>query len=105
MKGLDMVPWQSDIWKKRFPNIEKYLAWDVKTEQIFPHFNDISNNLIVNHKPIDINFDYADNRFENNIENNNIFENMDKDTLENYCEKILPLTYKEFKRRLDGCSV
>lgn len=105
MKGLDMVPWQSDIWKKRFPNIEKYLAWDVKTEQIFPHFNDISNNLIVNHKPIDINFDYADNRFENNIENNNIFENMDKDTLENYCEKILPLTYKEFKRRLDECSV
>ncbi len=104
LKGLALVPWQSEIWKKRFPNIETYLSWDVKTEQVLPHFNDISNNVIVNHKPIDINFDYADERLKNHIDDNRIFESLDRQEIENFCKELLPETFKKFETRLKECS-
>ena len=67
---LDKVPWESELWRERYPHIAEYLTWDPEHEQRFPHYCEISNNIIVNHKPIDINFAAIDSRYKNKIKNN-----------------------------------
>ncbi|MBQ2915374.1 MAG: right-handed parallel beta-helix repeat-containing protein [Clostridia bacterium] len=67
---LDKVPWESDLWRERYPHIAEYLTWDPEHEQRFPHYCEISNNIIINHKPIDINFEAFESRNRNIIKNN-----------------------------------
>ena len=67
---LAKVPWESDLWRERYPHIAEYLTWDPEHEQRFPHYCDISNNIIVNHKPIDINFAACESRNRNIVKNN-----------------------------------
>lgn len=69
-QGLSAVPWESDIWRGKYPHIAEYLTWDPEHEQRFPHYGDISENIIINHKRIDINFAAFDGRFRNRIKNN-----------------------------------
>ncbi len=67
---LDKVPWESDLWRERYPHIAEYLTWDPEHEQRFPHYCDISNNIIINHKPIDILFAANLYHFKNIVKNN-----------------------------------
>ncbi len=67
---LAKVPWESDLWRERYPHIAEYLTWDPEHEQRFPHYCEISNNIIINHKPIDINFEAFESRNRNIIKNN-----------------------------------
>ena len=67
---LDRVPWKSDLWRERYPHIAEYLTWDPQHEQRYPHYCDISNNIIINHKPIDINFAAQESRYRNIVKNN-----------------------------------
>ena len=89
-KRLREVPWQSEIWKKAYPQIEKYLSWDIEKEQRFPHYANISGNVIICHKPIEINFAWDHPLFENTMENNIVLEEKPSDDLAYLCEKWLP---------------
>ena len=67
------VEWQNDIWKEKYPHLEEYFTWDPEKEQSMPHYCDISSNMIINHKKIDIRHfncyeEYLHNRLVNNIE-------------------------------------
>ena len=90
LRRLRAVPWQSEIWKKAYPQIEKYLSWDIETEQRFPHYADISGNVIICHKEIEINFEWDDPRFENKVENNTVWDERPNCDLESLCERYLP---------------
>ena len=46
---LHAVPWQNEIWSKRYPHIAEYVSWDEMTEQCMPHYCEIENNIIINH--------------------------------------------------------
>ncbi len=69
-KGLAAVPWEGAIWSEAYPHIREYLTWDPETEQRFPHYCDLSKNIIINHKPIDIRFRWEDERFHNVVADN-----------------------------------
>jgi len=43
---------ESEIWQKKYPCIAEYLTRDPDKEQGLPHNCDISDNIIINHKPI-----------------------------------------------------
>ena len=90
LQRLREVPWQSEIWKKAYPQIEKYLSWDIETEQRFPHFANISGNVIIRHKHIEINFEWDNPLFENKVENNTVLEESPICDLATLCEKWLP---------------
>jgi len=68
--NLKRVPYQGEIWRKKYPHILEYLTWDPETEQRFPHYCVIENNLFVNHKGFSVNFDALDPRFKNIFRNN-----------------------------------
>lgn len=68
-KAFNAVPWESDLWRKRFPHLCEYKTWDPETEQRFPHYCDISGNLIVNHKQFIVYF-YNKEEFKNRVKNN-----------------------------------
>jgi len=97
-KRLREVPWQSEIWRKAYPQIEKYLSWDIETEQRFPHYANISDNVIINHKPIEINFGWDDPLFENKVENNTVRTEKPDCGLALLCEERLPNEVKGFER-------
>ncbi len=96
MKRLQAVAWQSEIWKKAYPQIEKYLSWDPETEQRFPHYADISGNVIINHKPMHINFAWEDARFGNRVENNVFLDVCPENDLARLCEEVLPTLVLDF---------
>lgn len=96
---LAKVPWESDLWRERYPHIAEYLTWDPEHEQRFPHYCEISNNIIINHKPIDINFAAMESRNRNIVKNNVEFadrtflgipEGKDLDLSTNRFKEILP---------------
>ncbi len=98
-QALDRVPWESDLWRERYPHIAEYLTWDPEHEQRFPHYCEISNNIIINHKPIDINFAAHEQCNRNIIKNNveysdrafvGIPEGQDLDLSKNRFKEILP---------------
>lgn len=76
-QALARVPWESQIWREKYPHIAEYLTWDPETEQNIPHYSDISNNLIVDHCKISINFNILEerlkSRFCNNLETDRAF--------------------------------
>ena len=63
-QALARVPWESQIWREKYPHIAEYLTWDPETEQNIPHYSDISNNLIVDHCKISINFNILEERLK-----------------------------------------
>lgn len=87
---LREVPWQGEIWKKAYPQIEKYLSWDIETEQRYPHWCDISGNVIIHHEKIEINFAWDDARFENKVADNVIWESAPETDLARLCAEYLP---------------
>ena len=97
--GLKRVPWQSDIWRKRYPHIAEYLTWDPETEQSFPHYCDLSDNAIIAHKPIDVRFgdnSWDDPRFHNRMENNIELAESPAPDLRTLCGITLPGMIKGF---------
>lgn len=89
-KRLREVPWQGEIWRKAYPQIEKYLSWDIETEQRYPHWCDLSGNVIIGHKEFEINFEWNDPRFENKIEDNIIWESSPETDIARLCMEYLP---------------
>lgn len=70
-QGLAQVPWQGELWSEKYPHIAEYLTWDPETEQCIPHYCRLVNNIIINHKPIDVRgFDWRDERLHDLVENN-----------------------------------
>ena len=67
VKRLANIPWQSEIWTEKYPHIAEYLTWDPETEQAFPHYGTMKNNIIINHKPIDIRFDHTRPDLKNTV--------------------------------------
>ncbi|MBQ9995771.1 MAG: right-handed parallel beta-helix repeat-containing protein [Clostridia bacterium] len=68
---LKAVPWQGELWSEKYPHIADYLTWDPETEQCIPHYCRIANNIIINHKPVDVRgFDCHEERLHNVVENN-----------------------------------
>ncbi len=67
---LRQVPWQNEIWSEAFPHMKEYLTWDAEKEQCFPHYCTLSENIIVNHKPIDTIFDPYEPHLKNSMEKN-----------------------------------
>jgi hypothetical protein len=70
IRHLENSPWQNEVWRKKYPKIAEYLTWDPDTEQRFPHYARIVNNVFINHKPININFDHENPKYKNRVENN-----------------------------------
>lgn len=71
---LAEVPWQGEIWSAHYPHIAEYLTWDPETVQCYPHYCRVSENAVVSHKPIDINFDCHKEEYKNHVENNAEFD-------------------------------
>ena len=89
-QGLAQVPWQGELWSAKYPHIAEYLTWDPETEQCIPHYCRLVNNIIINHKPIDIRgFDAQDERLHDVVENNIEVQMDDIHTLTN--EKLREL--------------
>ena len=97
MKRLNEVPWQSEIWLKAYPQIAEYLSWHPEHEQRFPHYADISGNVIIDHAPIETNFAWDDPRYKNKMENNVYLENVPMRDLGYLCRKYLPETVADFQ--------
>ncbi len=65
------VPWQGEIWSKKYPHLAEYITWEPETVQCMPHYCEISNNVIINHKPIDVfNFNCFQPEYKNVFRNN-----------------------------------
>ena len=110
---LQEVEWRNDIWQEKYPHLEEYLTWDPEKEQYMPHYCDISNNMIINHKKIDIRHfncyeEHLRNRLVNNIEiaDRNFVGIPDGDILDlskNRIAKIIP-GFEELPFNEMGCS-
>lgn len=96
MQTLQNIPWQSETWQKAYPHLAEYLTWDPETEGRFPHFGDLSGNVIINHKPFDCNFPWDDGRFGNRIENNTILDVRPDCPTEELVSSVLPETVPGF---------
>ena len=70
IKRLALVPWQGELWTKKYPHIAEYLSWHYENEQPFPHYCDISNNVIVSHKDVSIDFPIFKKEYRNKMINN-----------------------------------
>lgn len=70
VQKLAKVPWEGDVWSKAYPHLREYLSWDAETEQPYPHYGRLTGNILINHKPIDVNFDWRDPRWKDAVENN-----------------------------------
>ena len=96
-QALRRVPWQSEVWQKAYPHLSDYLTWDAETEGRYPHFGDLSGNVIINHKPFDCNFPWDDVRFGNRMENNTFLEARPAGSTEALVTEILPKTVPGFE--------
>lgn len=68
---LREMPWQGELWSSRYPHIAEYVTWDPETEQKNPHYCRMENNIIINHKTIDIaRFNCFETRYHNVFRNN-----------------------------------
>ena len=81
------------IWAARYPHLAEYTTWEPETEQRYPHYGVITNNLIVNHKPVKINFDWEDERFQNKVENNIMVESLDGKTPQEIMPEFEPIPF------------
>lgn len=68
---MNQLPWQGEVWSKAYPHLAEYVTWDVETVQNCPHYCAIENNIIINHKPIDVmNFNCMQPEYKNTFRNN-----------------------------------
>lgn len=77
LKNLEKVPWKEQLWQKKYPHIAEYLTWEPDTEQTFPHYCKIKNNIIINHSGFNINFDAGKPELKNDISGNLILYDID----------------------------
>ncbi len=69
--NLRVMPWQDEVWAKKYPHIAEYVTWDPETEQKNPHYCSIENNVIINHSTIDIKrFNCFERQYHNTFRNN-----------------------------------
>lgn len=89
-------------WDAAYPHMKEYLTWDPGKEQCYPHYCDISDNLFVNHKPIDIYFDGLDPldpRWHNRMDNNLHIPSLEGKTPEEWLPGFEPLPVGEMGLR------
>ncbi len=91
------VSWNNETWKKAYPHLAEYLTWDPEEEQPIPHYADISENVIIEHKPIDINFKWDEERLHNRIEGNITIDKMPTEDLSKLCEEVIPSMVEGFE--------
>lgn len=96
IKKLNAVPWQSEPWRRAYPHLEQYFSWSPDTEQIYPHYGNISGNIIIGHAPMQVNFPWYDARFHNKIENNTFLRARPAGSLAELCAAILPQKVEGF---------
>ena len=96
VRRLAAVPWKSEVWRTAYPGIEKYLSWDPMTEQIYPHFCDISGNVVIGHCPFEINFPWYLDRFCNKVARNTFLQERPSVTTAYLCAELLPKTVVGF---------
>ena len=89
-ENLALVPWQSEVWRRAYPHLAEYLTWDPETEQRYPHYCTLSNNVTIAHKPWHMNFAWDDERFHNRMEDNTVLDEMPKEDLLTLCREVLP---------------
>ncbi|MBE6541565.1 MAG: right-handed parallel beta-helix repeat-containing protein [Ruminococcaceae bacterium] len=63
-------PWKTPIWREAFPYLGEIFEMDPETEGCCPHKDMINNNFIINHRKIDINFDFFHDGWGNRLMNN-----------------------------------
>jgi len=69
--NLRVMPWQDEVWAKKYPHIAEYVTWDPETEQKNPHYCRIENNVIINHSTFDIKrFNCFERQYHNTFRNN-----------------------------------
>lgn len=93
--NLAAVPYTNELWTERYPQIQEYLTWKISA-QTYPHYCDISNNIIINHKEFYIDFKWeVDSRY-NTMENNIFLESSPESDLSKLCGEVLPSMYETF---------
>lgn len=91
-----LVPWQSEVWRRAYPHLAEYMTWDAETEGRYPHYGDLSGNVIINHKPFDYSFQWDDVRFKNRIENNTFLDESPEADLKTLVGVTLPQMIDDF---------
>ncbi len=94
-QNLNKVPYTNEIWTERFPQVQEYLTWTIR-EQSFPHYCDISNNIIINHLPIETNFTWDKEIRQNKIDNNLFLDTTPEADLGKLCEEVLSTLMEGF---------
>ncbi len=105
--GLAAVPYTNELWTERYPQIQEYLTWSVPA-QTYPHYCDISNNIIINHKPFYVGFKWDTTARANRMDNNLFLDASPEADLAKLCGEVLPSMYDTFTAiPLDqiGCSI
>lgn len=103
LENLKKVPWQSELWRKRYPHISVYLSWDPDTVQRYPHYCEISGNAFLNHMPMDLYNGHDNPEFCNRVEENLIRSEVPASTpdeaveylKQNRLEAYIPFDYHE----------
>ncbi len=93
--NLAAVPYTSELWTARYPQVQEYLTWPI-SEQKYPHYCDISNNIIINHNPIKTNFKWEKEERQNKMDNNIFLEESPEADLAKLCGEVLPNQYEFF---------
>lgn len=93
--NLAKVPYTSEIWTERFPQIQEYLTWTYR-EQAYPHYCDISNNIVINHLPVETNFTWEKEERQNRMDNNLFLDTTPESDLKKLCEEVAPTLITDF---------
>ena len=96
LQKLSKLPWQGDVWRNAYPRIAEFLTWDPETEQIFPHYLDVSDNAIFCHAEVQFFFEVEKPEYHNHIENNRHFDACPTDDLQILCTEIAPEVMPNF---------
>ena len=67
---LAALPWDRGVWKEKYPRIGEYLTWDPENEQRYPHYCNLSDNIVVGHRPVEVDFEWADERYHDRVKRN-----------------------------------
>ncbi len=97
LERIKAVPWQSEVWKKAYPHLSEYITWDPENVQCCPHYCDVSGNVLIDHMPIDINFDWAEESYHNRVENNTIMDALPTGDFRKLCEETIPEMVEGFE--------
>lgn len=93
---LSQVPYNEGVWLERYPRISEYVTWTIR-EQSYPHYCDISGNVIVNHMPIYDNFTWEKEERMNKMDNNTFLDSVPTTDLAALCMEYLPANIEGFE--------